>query len=303
MHELIKPWEDFERIQRGRSAASVALYVRCVREFVAWLEESGRPASAAEVKREDVEQYLKHLFFLGNSNKTRATKLCALRSFFSFLSSRGLLATDPTAGVPSPRYEQKVPTKFSTESLRKLLGAPDLSTPRGVRDNAMLITLYGAGLRKAELVALDLTDISDTGAHISLVIHGKGGKQRTLLLRRTPAAALRAWLALRSSIPSADKAVFVSLQGAPGRMRPSAVSDVLKKYAALVGIRSADAFAHKLRATWATDLYDAGVGLLEISKLAGWTSLQTAERYVAISERALKKSAVPDARWRDLDRR
>lgn len=302
MRSHLQAWHDFERIQKGRSAASVATYRRQVEGFITWLEQQGRSTTAADVTSADVEDYLKALFYgSSNSNATRANKLSAIRSYFIYLVYSGAISVDPTAKIPSPRFQPRMPRKFSTEQLRKLFASMDRGTPRGIRDRALLMTIYGAGLRKAEVSDLDLGDIADTGRHMRIRVRGKGDKERTLTLRRKPSAALRAWLAQRVSIQGSDNAVFVALWGNPNRLGTRSITAVLKKYAKLAGIPSVEAFVHKLRATWATDLYDAGHEVIEICKLAGWSDINTAQRYIAISERVLRRAAIPDRRWNEID--
>jgi site-specific recombinase XerD len=303
VRNYVDAWERFERVVRGRPAASVAFYQCKVAEFIAWLEASARAAAPADVTRADVTAYLEHLYFdLYNSNPTRAQKLTAVRSYFRYLGTVGLIAADPTKDIPSPRLQVHAPRKFTTDQLRKLFSAPDLSKPQGVRDRAMLMTLYGAGLRKSELCELDLSAVVVTGSHITLTVHGKGGKERTLTLKRRPATALALWLTHRVTIEAADKALFVALKGPRKRLDSRHVTTVLKKYARVVGIPQAEAFVHKLRATWATDLYDSGVEVMEICALAGWSDVNTARRYIRISEKVLKKAAIPDRRWREIER-
>jgi site-specific recombinase XerD len=302
MRSHLQAWNDFERIQRGRSAASVATYRRQVEGFLDWLRREGRPTVPEEVTSADVEDYLKALFYgSSNSNATRAGKLSAIRSYFIYLVYSGVILVDPTARIPSPKFQPRMPRKFSTEQLRKLFASMDRGTPRGIRDRALLMTIYGAGLRKAEVSGLDFCDIADTGRHIRLRVRGKGGKERTLTLRRKPAAALRAWLTQRAGIQGSDNAVFVALRGVITRLGTRSITTVLKKYAKLAGIPSVEAFVHKLRATWATDLYDAGHEVIEICKLAGWSDINTAQRYIAISERVLRRAAIPDRRWNEID--
>jgi site-specific recombinase XerD len=303
MHSHVDAWERFERIVRGRPEASVGRYRRHVEEFLDWLDETHGTTAPQDVSRETVTSYLEHLFYTRrNVNSTRAQKLSAVRSFFTSLLFSGLIQEDILAAIPSPRLQFHTPRKFTTDQLRRLFSAPDLATPHGVRDRAMLMTLYGAGLRKSELCELDLDSVVVTDSHITVHVHGKGGKERTLTLKRRPAEALATWLVQRVAIETADKALFIALKGPRKRLASRHVTTVLKKYARLVGIPQASAFVHKLRATWATDLYDAGMEVMEICALAGWSDVNTARRYIRISEKVLRKAAIPDRRWREIER-
>jgi site-specific recombinase XerD len=301
MRSRLDAWRDFERIQRGRSEVSVNTYHRHVDEFISWLESQGRDTLPDAVKRSDVESFLKSLYFdKHNTNSTRAGKLSALRSYFGYLKVYDVIKKDPTAGIPSPRIHAKAPSKFTTRELQLLFAAPDITSARGLRDRAILMTIYAAGLRKFEACNLDMGDISDSGGHIRIVVHGKGNKDRVLVLRRKPAAVLRSWIIKRHGMQPATNALFLRLKGTIERLGQLSITHVLKKYARVVGIPSPDAFVHKLRATWATDLYDAGLDIMEICELAGWSDMNTARRYIQISKRALQKAAIPDRRWNEL---
>jgi site-specific recombinase XerD len=248
-----------------------------------------------------VEEFLKSLFYVGNSAGTRAGKLSALKSFFLFLSYERTIENDPTLGIPSPRLTKRMPQKFTTRQLNSLFSAPDVRTLRGLRDKAILTTIYGAGLRKFEVVGLDQGDISDTGAQITLRVFGKRAKQRVLTLKRRPSSSLRSWMIQRHAMEAADSALFLRLKGPAERLGTRSITDILKKYARVCGMNSAEAFVHKLRSTWASDLYDAGYDVMEIAKLAGWERLDTAQEYIRISERVLKRAGIPDRRWGEIE--
>jgi len=315
---LVFDWMEFLQIQKGHRPRGVLQYEKVIRSFFRWMVDQGHGADPRQVTREVIGEWMKDLFYeQGNtSNRSRASKLSALRSFFDFLKYSGRIPSDPTKGIPSPKIQPALPQKFSTEELRLLFAAPKLDTAQGLRDLAILKTLYASGLRVGELVALDCGHLVDTGGYIRLqVMDGKGGKGRTLTLRTNPSRTLREWLLLRREMPTADDALFVALRVGKGRrLTERSILNILKKYAAIVGIDSADAFCHKLRSTFATDLYDSGhdkcsrcghpvqyVGLIELAVLMGHEDVKTTMGYVAISERTLRKTAIPDRRFNEIE--
>lgn len=316
--ELITEWMEHMTIQKGRRPRSVMIYERIVRSFWAWYLSEKPKASLKDVTRPEIEEWMKYLFYERNnlSNRSRATKLSALRSFFSWLRYAKHIHSDPTRGVPSPKIRPKMPQKFSTEELRLLFAAPRRDTVRGLRDLAILKTMYASGLRVGEIVRLDCAHLVDTGGYIRLqVMDGKGGKGRMLTLRSNPSKTLRQWLLVRRDLDAEDDGLFVRLTGRPGRVSEQTIQRVIKKYAAVVGIESADAFCHKMRSTFATDLYDSGndkcprcgqgiqyVGILELAALMGHDDIKTTMGYVAISERTLRKTAIPDKRFNEIER-
>ena len=317
---LMESWMEFLRIQKGHVGQGIEKYAVSVQAFLAWLERTGLDFDPLTISRPTVEAWQKSLFYdQGNmSNSTRAGKLAALRSFFGWLVYAGHREDDPTIGIPSPKIIPGQPQKFSTEELRKILSAPDVTKPRGIRDLALLMVLYAAGPRISELCKLDTTHVIDTGGYIRLrFLGGKGGKDRTITLRRAASQALRNWIIIRKSLPARGHALFVRLsQATHTRVTICAVQKLLKKYAASVGLDDTEVFAHKMRATFATDLYDSGddccprcggtvrkVDLLDVQLALGHSDPKTTLAYVAISERQLRKLAIPDKRFHEISGR
>jgi site-specific recombinase XerD len=320
LDSLFFDWMEFLQIQKGHRPRGVLQYERVIRSFFHWLEGQGKEINPGRVTREVIGEWLRDLFYeQGNiSNRSRASKLSALRSFFGYLKYVGLIAADPTKGIPSPKIQPSLPQKFSTEELRMLFSAPARDTTQGLRDLAILKTLYASGLRVSELVSLDCAHLVDTGGYIRLQVmdgNAKGGKGRTLTLRTNPSKTLREWLLLRREMGVADDALFVALRAGRGRrLSERSILNVIKKYAATVGIDRADAFCHKMRSTFATDLYDSGhdkcsrcghpvqyVGLIELAVLMGHEDVKTTMGYVAISERTLRRTAIPDKRFNEIE--
>ena len=314
---LIEAWMEFLHVQKGHVGAGIEKYAVSVQALLAWLEKSGKSCDPTTVSRAAVEEWQKHLFYnQGNvSNRTRAGKLAALRSFFGWLVYAGHRKDNPTAGIPSPKIVQGQPHPFSTEELSKIIAAPDVTKPRGIRDLALLMILYAVGPRISELCALDTTQVVDTGGHMRVRFVGvKGGKDRTLTLRRTASQAVRNWITVRRGLPAQNQALFVRLSmGIHTRIGKPAAQKLLKKYAGSVGLDCADVFAHRMRATAATDYYNSGsdncahcghavrrVDLLDVQLFLGHADPKTTLSYIAVSERQLKKLAIPDSRFHEI---
>ncbi|MFQ5736902.1 MAG: tyrosine-type recombinase/integrase [Thermodesulfobacteriota bacterium] len=310
-------FREYLSVLLGRRPGTVTRYCRAVESFTEWFGSRGGSGGNAEpnvrsITRDDIEAWMKHLFLhQGNiKNISRAAKLSALKAFWRFLVYKGVIKEDPLTLIPSPKVTRPMPQKFSTLQLKQIFSGPDLSTDRGVRDMAILKVLYASGPRVDEIRSLSVEDLRTSGGDIYLYYHGKGGKERVVRLRRNPSEALRRWLVVReryinSEDPDSARSLFVSMSynSRGRRLSVQAYNAVLKKYAALVGIRNERVFTHKMRATFATDLYDMGFGLIEISNLLGHESVETTQLYIAISEKALKKTAIPDKRWRELERK
>lgn len=315
---LIHNWMEFLFIQKGHQSRGVEQYSKIVLGFFAWLPTAGFSGDPLLTTRDHINEWQKALFFdMGNvSNRSRASKLSALRSFFGWMKYSGLRRDDPTSGIPTPKIQQNLPQKFSTEDLRLLFAAPDLGTIMGVRDLALLKTMYAAGPRVSELVNLDQHHVVDTGGYIRIsFVDTKGGKDRTVTLRRNPSKALREWMVARRSIETEHQALFVRLHGkVHTRLSVDSAQDILAKYAKVVGLDSAEVFAHKMRSTFASDLYDSGddccphckakinqVDLLMVQLALGHNDPKTTMPYIAVSDRHLRRTAIPDKRFNEIE--
>lgn len=314
MEELIFSWMEFLSIEKGQSPSTVRQYEKIARSFFTWV---GLPPT--QVTRENVSEWMKHLYYEQSniSNQSRASKLSALRSFFAWLKYARHIPADPTQGIPSPKVQDTLPEKFSTEELRTIFAGPSRDTVMGFRDLAMLKTMYAAGTRVSELVKIDINHAIDTGGYIRVILQGKGSKTRTVTLRNNPSRALRDWIHIRREIETDDPALFVRLKGKPiARLSTKSAENILKKYARAIGLDDCEAFVHKMRATFATDLYDSGnekcakcghpvhiVGPAEIAMLLGHDAndLATVMRYISVSERVLRKTAIPDRRFNEIE--
>jgi site-specific recombinase XerD len=178
------------------------------------------------------------------------------------------------------------------------------------------MTLYAAGPRVSELCDLDTSNVHDSGGVIRLHFQdAKGGKDRTITIRERPAKILREWLVARSAFHTDHRAVFVRLRGQlHTRLSVDSAQDVLKKYARKVGINDAETFVHKLRSTFASDLYDSGdeecprcrckihhVDLLMVQLALGHEDPKTTMPYIAISDRHLRKTSIPNQRFKEIE--
>lgn len=317
IEKLIAEWMEWLFIVRGRQVRGVEQYARVAQGFFKWLE-SQRPVDIQAVGQADIEEWLKALFYdFGNvSNRSRASKLSALRSFFGWMKYTSGRTEDPTKRIPSPKIQQSLPQKFSTEELRLLFASPDKSKLMGLRDGALLKTLYAAGPRVSELCNLDLNHITDTGGYIRLHFKGgKGNKDRTITLRRNPSKALREWIIARQGIDAGHNALFIRLRSQIyTRLSEDAAQNILAKYARIVGLDSADVFAHKMRGTFASDLYDSGddkcprcgcginhMDLLMVQLAMGHSDPATTVPYIAISDRHLRRTAISDKRFNEIE--
>jgi len=267
------------RDERNVSPHTLRAYEREIGRFVAFASGELSCSGPADVKPAAVRAYLAHLHGekLGRISVQRA--LAALRTYFRFLCRERVIEANPATVVPTPRAPKRLPEVLTAPELAELLDALP-ATPAGRRDRAALELLYGAGLRAAELVSLDLDDIDLSRRLVR--VRGKGGKERIVPFGRVAEQALRAYLpdrgAWRSLAAGADdgEPLFVNQRG--GRLTDRSLRRILNaavQHVALVH----HVHPHTLRHAFATHLLEAGMDLRAIQELLGHASLATTQRY------------------------
>ena len=269
-------------VERGLAGSTVEAYGRDLGDFV----RQNLACAPAALDTAAVQAQLERLRARGCAPPTRARALSALAQFFAFLRSERLLEGDPLEGIARPRRRRPAPGVLSGAEIQALLAAPDES-PLGVRDRAMLETLYAAGLRVSELTGLSLSQL-DLGARACLV-EGKGRRERLALLGEPCAAALHRYLEEVRPLwirGSTSDVVFLSPRGR-GLTR-QAVWYRVRHHARLAGVRTALS-PHGLRHSFATHLLEGGADLRSVQEMLGHADIATTEIYTHVSRRRLRE--------------
>jgi integrase/recombinase XerD len=257
-----------------------------VRGLLAWLAERG--IALANVRSTDLLAYQGDLMALRRtdgvpySSGNLAHRIGAVKSLFRFLFRAGYLLADPSGVLEYPRREQRLPRGVLTrEEARKLVEAPDTSTPLGLRDRAILETFYATGIRASELADLKCTDV-DTEDRLVRVVLGKGRKDRNVPLTRAAAEAIEAYLRDgRPHIAGATKTPRLFLARRGGQMYISLLNELVQAAARKAGIEK-HATCHTLRHSVATHLLKGGADIRHIQALLGHSSLAATERYTHV---------------------
>lgn len=180
------------QVIKKASEHTVRAYARDLADFVSFLEAEGVDGWG-QVTRNVLRHYLNWLFAKGYERRSIARKLSSVRSFFNFLARMGHISVNPAIDLKQPRLPQRLPTTLEVSEVELLLSAPNPSTPRGIRDKAILELLYATGLRVSEVANLRLNDIDF--AEKLLKVRGKGGKERVALLHDEALQWLERYLA------------------------------------------------------------------------------------------------------------
>ena len=235
--------------------------------------------------RHAIRGFLAHVQASGGSARTSARKLAALRAAFKFFMRAGDIEANPASMVRSPKLSRDLPDVLSIPEVTALVEAPDTSTPLGLRDRALLETLYSSGVRAGELVGLTLQDLDLVRGTIRVL--GKRRKERIAPLGSYAAAALRDYLQARSTLRPPHDRVFVNARGGPLTTR--SVQRIVETYVrqTLPGRRTVS--PHTLRHTFATHMLDGGADLRVVQELLGHESLSSTQIYTHVSIDRLKQ--------------
>jgi integrase/recombinase XerD len=277
-------------VERGLSAHTIAAYRRDLARYAAFLRERGR-RDVAEVSERDVTAHIAHISQPREDGSSyRATSvvraLSSIRAFHRFALREGDAEGDPTAGVLRPRLPKRLPKPLSVEEVTRLLAQPDRS-PAGIRDRAVLETLYGAGLRVSELVGLDVDDVDLEGGSVRVL--GKGGKERDVPIGRYAREAISAYLTrVRPTIATrrSRAALFLNLRG--GRLTRQGCALILESHARAAGIAKRVS-PHTLRHSFATHLLEGGADVRVVQELLGHASVATTQVYTLVTEEHLRE--------------
>jgi integrase/recombinase XerC len=273
---------------KGASPHTVKAYAEDLSQFAAFAETQG----VTDIRAADpalLRSFLAHLEALGLARASRARKTASLRSFFAYLAKQSLLPRSPAVGLRSIKTERRLPKFLRSDEMEALLAAPDAATALGLRDRALLETLYASGMRAGELVTLDIAAVNYDEGVIRVI--GKGDKERVTLLGRRAVFALERYvrkgrpeLILKADTDSG--ALFVNRYG--GRLSDRGVRKLFDRYCAVASTHL-KITPHVLRHTFATHLLSNGADLRLIQELLGHASVATTQMYTHVTTERLQE--------------
>ena len=278
------------RIERNASELTVKSYGDDFESFYDYLQDRlGRIPEVDDLTINVLRGYVTYLHECEYARSTIARRLACLRSFFKFTTREGITTSNPAKALRTPRTGRKLPHFLTTDQVSRLLEAPPANDAMGLRDRAILETMYSAGLRVAELVSINLGDW-DRAANILRVL-GKGKKERIAPVGSYAARALERWLEVRVADPDAapDERDALFLNRFGRRLTTRSIGRMLEKYLQVTGLDSITS-PHTLRHSFATHLLDGGADLRSVQELLGHKSLTTTQIYTHVSTRRLRET-------------
>ncbi len=274
--------------ENGLARQTLDSYQRDLEGFSRWQRGQGGQGDLAGVDRAGLFDYLAWRTRQGYSPRSNARLLSVLRAFFAHQVRQGRRTDDPTALLEPPKLPRLLPKALAESQIEALLAAPDITSPMGLRDRAMLELMYAAGLRVSELVGLPTTAINLRQG--VLRVTGKGSKERLVPLGEESQYWLERYLAQSRPRLADTRALawlFLDARGqAPSRQQFWAL---VKRYANAAGIESTKISPHGLRHSFATHLLNHGADLRALQMLLGHSSLSPTQIYTLVAREHLKQ--------------
>ena len=282
---------------RQRSEHTLKAYEEDLSLFAAYLSETRGKFDVSAVDPLVVRGYVAELRAREQSRRTIARRLASLRSFYRFLIRRSVVKSNPAADVRTPRAEKKLPQFLTVKEVERLVETPEADTLAGVRDRAILETLYSTGMRVSELVGLNVRDVDFIGENA--LAKGKGRKERLVPLGSHALGALRRYIEKRRRMArgsrGAEEALFLNVRGT--RLTARSVHRLVGRHMLGAGLGRRGG-PHVLRHSFATHMLDAGADLRAVQELLGHANLVTTQIYTHVTTRRLRQiyeSAHPHA--------
>lgn len=280
----IQQFLDHLKVERALAPATIAAYGQDLAAF-ALFARARKVVHAPAVQPPLILEHLVKLTDDKISARSQARRLVALRQFFRFLKAERLSELNPTEDIDLPRFGRKLPQFLTVDEVDRLLAAPDRRHARGVRDAAMLETLYATGLRVSELVKLRLGDVNFDAGY--LIAFGKGKKERLVPLGEVAIAGIRTYLetSRASFLRTTTDTLFLTPRGKA--MTRQGFWKLISRYAVVAGIRKRIS-PHKLRHSFATHLVERGADLRAVQAMLGHADIGTTEIYTHLSRGHLR---------------
>jgi len=299
MQTAIEGFLRYLRIERNASPLTLKSYGADLADLMQFFRSSeDRLPAPADISIGQLRAFVADLHQRGYARSTVARRLASLRSFFEYCRREKLVESNPARALRTPRQGRRLPHFLNTKQVAALLETPSKDQPAGLRDRAILETLYSAGLRVSELVAMNLDDWDRDGNIVR--VRGKGRKERIAPIGRFAATSLSNWLEVRRPTPdispAEQDAVFLNRFGR--RLTARSVGRLLEKHIAAAGLDQLTS-PHTLRHSFASHMLDGGADLRSVQELLGHKSLTTTQIYTHVSTRRLRETyerAHPHAR-------
>ena len=272
-------------IEKGLSKNTIESYASDLNQLSKWLSLKDKTMKACtEV---DINMFLAEKIKKGNLSTSINRSLSSIKSFFNWLTHNSIIKVNPSELIESPKIARKLPINISEEDVEKILCAPDLSSPYGIRDKAMLELLYATGLRISELINLKFNEIDFKRGIVKIA--GKGGKERIVPVGETALSWLTDYIDnIRQDLIADNENVCLFLSNKGKQLSRKSCWSIISNYSK-VSLDSKTISPHSLRHAFATHLLNHGADLRSVQMLLGHSSLSTTQIYTHVAKERLIK--------------
>ncbi len=282
-----KGFKAYLQLEKSLSENSVEAYMHDIEKFTQFLSINKEEKAPKDIELSDLEVFLKWINELGMTPASQARIISGLRSFYKFCFQEQISETDPTALLEAPKLGRHLPHTLSYNEIEKIISSLDVSTPEGMRNKAIIETLYSCGLRVSELVNLKLSCLYfDVGY---LRITGKGDKERLVPIGSTAIKYIQIYIdnirVHLHIIPGNEDVVFLNRRGR--KLSRIMIFMIIKEAAKNAGI-SKNISPHTFRHSFATHLVEGGADLRAVQEMLGHESITTTEIYTHLDREYLR---------------
>ena len=280
--DLVREFLTYIQVEKGLARHTLESYSRDLTRLNDWAARRHKPVQ--ELNRSDLRGWIASLSKEGLAPTSIARAVSAVRGFYRFLMLDNHIKTHPTEELDTPQRFSYLPTFLTEDEVNRLFAAPDIATPEGIRDRAILELLYAAGLRVSELVALKQSDVD---VHTGLVVcYGKGSKERRVPVGKSAIHWLQQHLSVKASFGKTTMPNLFLNRGRP--LSRQFIWSMIKRYAREAGVK--DISPHTLRHSFATHLLQHGADSRSVQALLGHSDISTTQIYTHMTDRHLRNA-------------
>ncbi len=287
----INGFKSYLKLERSLSGNSVEAYMHDIALLDQYLQLNSLAHTPADLKLEHLQDFLKWINELGLSARSQARIISGIKGFFKYCLMENLISNDPSQLLETPKLGRKLPDTLSIEDINKLVAAIDLSKPEGVRNKAILETLYSCGLRVSELVNLK---ISNLHLEIGFVkVTGKGDKERLVPIGSVAIKHIKIYMdEIRCHLsikPGNEDIIFLNQRGS--QLSRIMIFTIIKQLAEKINLKKSIS-PHTFRHSFATHLIEGGADLRAVQEMLGHESITTTEIYTHLDRDYLRQSII-----------
>lgn len=286
LKQISRRYQVYLKVEKGLSANTALSYAEDVDKLIEYLHDVG--VAVEEVSLADLEQFVATLHDLGISPRSQARVISGVKSFFKFLTIEGYITDNPTSLLTPPKIGRHLPDVLSIDEIDRMIDCIDMSKREGLRNRAIIETMYGCGLRVSELVSLKLSQVFFEEEYI--IVSGKGDKQRLVPISEVALEQIQRYLqeTRANQVPARGCHDILFLNRRGGALSRVMVFYIIRDLCNLAGIKKKIS-PHSLRHSFATHLLNGGANLRAIQQMLGHESITTTEIYVHIDRSRLRR--------------